>query len=368
MTIRTVKKDGTANYTTITAAVAAANADDIIEIQDTEAYSESQFQIFYERLTFRSANFMSGILDDLPSLDGTAISGSPILCYASGCKYMGLEICNWGSPTGGDLIRGGNIAAKNRVLSGCYIHDNNSHGISAIQGVAGNYSVIQDCRIINNAGRGANIGDWVLFNNCLFSSTAVDQDGIMGNSNYNVTASFCTVNFNSANGSGSPATWGIGMTYGKVINCIVTGTNNGLSFTSCAAIGSSDASNNCVHLDCSSPYQDSAASPRSPFATEIIADPLFVDPSIYDYTLQADSPCVDTGAEYSTALGLVITDLDDNVRPQNALFDMGAFERGYVAPPIVIPRATLQRRRAGLSHRYSNAGTYARIYPVHRRN
>jgi hypothetical protein len=52
-------------------------------------------------------------------------------------------------------------------------------------------------------------------------------------------------------------------------------------------------------------------------------DPRFVDPEARDYRLRADSPCIDAG----TALGTVIEDLLGIARPQDAGWDMGAFER-----------------------------------------
>jgi hypothetical protein len=54
----------------------------------------------------------------------------------------------------------------------------------------------------------------------------------------------------------------------------------------------------------------------------IQADPQFVDASSGDYHLQAWSPCIDSG----TADGAPDHDLDGVIRPQNAGYDMGAYE------------------------------------------
>jgi len=54
----------------------------------------------------------------------------------------------------------------------------------------------------------------------------------------------------------------------------------------------------------------------------MFADPLLVNPSQGDYTLQSDSPCIDAG----TALPSVIIDFNQVVRPQGAGYDIGAFE------------------------------------------
>ena len=365
MTIRTVKKDGTGNFTTITTAVAASAADDIIEIQDTGVYNE-KFEIFYARMKIRSSNFMSGILDSLPVLDGTAINGSPITSYASGCVYMGLEIRNWGSPASSHLINAGTGAGWNKVLSGCYIHGNNSHGVSAIAGAADNYAVIQDCKIVANAVNGINAGDWLIINNCAIISTASNRHGIIGNGLANATASFCTVDFNANTSSGPIATFGIGLTTGKVINCIVTGTNNGPSTTGLTAIATDTGTYNCVHLYTTIPFANSSFAARALGTGEFVGDPLFVNTSIGDYSLQVTSPCIDTGISYSTIFGTVITDVTGTARPQNLLYDIGAYE--YIPLIVVVPAARTTRRRYLMFGRNPKSGAYTKIYPTDRRH
>jgi predicted outer membrane repeat protein len=62
----------------------------------------------------------------------------------------------------------------------------------------------------------------------------------------------------------------------------------------------------------------------------IDADPLFVEPP-GDLSLQATSPCVDTGTDASaTEYGSVISDINGVTRPQGSGYDMGAYEL-YVA-------------------------------------
>ncbi|MCX5769135.1 MAG: hypothetical protein NTZ09_02500, partial [Candidatus Hydrogenedentes bacterium] len=55
----------------------------------------------------------------------------------------------------------------------------------------------------------------------------------------------------------------------------------------------------------------------------ISSDPLFADPDNGDYSLQAGSPCIDTG----TADGAPDEDILGVARPQGAGYDMGAYER-----------------------------------------
>ena len=71
-----------------------------------------------------------------------------------------------------------------------------------------------------------------------------------------------------------------------------------------------------------------------PGTGNINADPLFVDPDGPDYIpgnqdddlhLKSGSPCIDTG----TATGAPDTDLEGNIRPQGAGYDMGAYESPF---------------------------------------
>ncbi len=61
-----------------------------------------------------------------------------------------------------------------------------------------------------------------------------------------------------------------------------------------------------------------------------MADPLFVDAGNNDYHLAAGSPCINTGTNTG-----ITDDFDLNPRPQNGLYDMGAYEAIIVTPGIV---------------------------------
>ena len=71
--------------------------------------------------------------------------------------------------------------------------------------------------------------------------------------------------------------------------------------------------------------------------TNIIDDnPLFIDPNTGDYHLQVGpviSPCIDAG----TSSGAPDTDMDGNIRPCGAGYDMGAYEAcpAIPGPPVV---------------------------------
>ncbi len=62
-------------------------------------------------------------------------------------------------------------------------------------------------------------------------------------------------------------------------------------------------------------------------------DPLFVDPSNYNYRLKSGSPAINAGAAVS-----VDHDIDGNSRPQGGAYDIGAFE--YTSGGSVTPRPT----------------------------
>jgi len=65
----------------------------------------------------------------------------------------------------------------------------------------------------------------------------------------------------------------------------------------------------------------------------LITNPFFTNPSVYDYTLQANSPALNAG----TTLAAVTTDYAGVARPQGAAYDIGAYERvaGDTTPPAV---------------------------------
>ena len=60
----------------------------------------------------------------------------------------------------------------------------------------------------------------------------------------------------------------------------------------------------------------------SPGMTDLLADPLFVDPASGDWSLRFGSPCIDTG----TASGAPAIDIEGTERPQGGGFDVGAYE------------------------------------------
>ncbi len=68
-------------------------------------------------------------------------------------------------------------------------------------------------------------------------------------------------------------------------------------------------------------------------------DPLFTDPQQGDFSLQATSPCIDTG----TATQAPETDITGKARPQQAGIDMGAYEYSVYIP------LTITKTNSGVS-------------------
>lgn len=128
--------------------------------------------------------------------------------------------------------------------------------------------------------------------NCVFTNnTSSDGGGL-----YKSTAMNCTVAYNSSDRGG-------GLFEGMAINCIIWGNMGG--------------SSQCY----------GAIVTYSLVATE----PGFINPTLGDFRLRADSPCIDTG----TSSGAPLTDLAGTVRPNGFGMDMGAYE--YVPYSVFVP-------------------------------
>lgn len=67
----------------------------------------------------------------------------------------------------------------------------------------------------------------------------------------------------------------------------------------------------------------------SNFGSQILEEARFVNPAADDFSLQGDSPAVDSGVEPTS--GMVSTDYVGRVRPQGPRYDIGAYE--YEFPP-----------------------------------
>ncbi len=57
-------------------------------------------------------------------------------------------------------------------------------------------------------------------------------------------------------------------------------------------------------------------------SNNLITNPRFVNPLVFDFNLQTGSPAIDTGI----TLGQVTVDFKNTPRPQGAAYDIGAYE------------------------------------------
>ncbi|GAK57194.1 parallel beta-helix repeat protein [Candidatus Vecturithrix granuli] len=99
-------------------------------------------------------------------------------------------------------------------------------------------------------------------------------------------------------------------------NIIVRATDTGIQFYD---ISKGTADYNTVYD--TGEYYDGIATPFSGGAHDLHVDPLFVNPAARDLHLQTQSPLLDQGTDAG-----VTTDIDGNSRPQGAGYDIGADE------------------------------------------
>ena len=98
-------------------------------------------------------------------------------------------------------------------------------------------------------------------------------------------------------------------------------------------------------------------------AGNIDSDPLFTDAANADFTLQENSPAVDTGTTYFEWNGNVLVDLNSGEYTGNAP-DMGAFESPYTGgsggsnqPPVAVASANLENGNTPLTVQFSSDGS-----------
>jgi len=83
---------------------------------------------------------------------------------------------------------------------------------------------------------------------------------------------------------------------------------------------------NDVWNNSSEDYHDCSAGPN-----DISQDPMFINPSVGDYHLQPDSPCIDVGSNAAPSLPTTDFEGDPRIWPEGGVVDMGADE---FVPPV----------------------------------
>ena len=251
--------------------------------------------------------------------------------YCSGT----VPIINSCTLTGNRARSGG--GSYGGTLSNCILFDNSAiwNGADTVGDGGGSYEgTLSNCAIISNSAYsgGGGIYEGTL-NNCTLSGNSANYGG----GSHDGTLNNCTLSGNSANyggGSfhsqlrhctltGNSANYGGGINDGTLYNCIVwsnTATASGHNWF-CTDDHDEDPSLNMGH-SCSTPLRSGRGN--------ITNAPLFADAA---GRLLPGSPCIDTGMDLETHIGVLVTnDLDGTARPLDGnadgtnTVDMGAYE------------------------------------------
>jgi len=324
------------DYTAIQSAMDAATSGDIVLVHPG-AYVENV--VTRGGVTLRS---LAG--PEVTTIDGGGLGS--VVTMASG-TLEGFTITN------GDASMGGGINHDYYVsttIRSCIVTGNNGSGISL--GIEGADAIIVDSTVYGNSGSAVSVGfnSSLTMTNCVLSGNGTGVS--CGGESAYLTASGCTFTGNEGTGID------IGWCWAELTNCTIAG-NAGYGVHSVAGGGALlqdttvarnlagaalgyvdniDARNSIIMGQFGSAtfgsvtYSD--VDGGWPGEGNIDADPLFVDPmppeaaptSAGDYHLLAGSPCIDTG----TAEGAPLVDVDCEVRPWGAGFDMGSDEVGSI--------------------------------------
>jgi hypothetical protein len=276
------------------------------------------------------------ITNGFDSDSGGGVYSSPTYpAVITNCIISGNESEHQGGGAYGGIfyncILSGNVSkfqgggARNCTLYDCVIFDNWAD-LSGAGGVT--YATLYNCSVYSNSGYvyGGGARESTLYHCTVFGNESRDTG--YGGGLYDCDAYDCVVRDNRGGNAG-------GAYYGSLYNCTVVNnyaTNSGgggsdVDVYNCVFWGNTaDVTGN--DLTSVGAVQNSCASDGITHGVDgcITNDPLFADAADSDYTLQAGSPCINTGSnDYVTATN----DLAGNPRIVNAIVDMGAYEYIY---------------------------------------
>ena len=330
------------DYSTIEAALAAADASDTIAI-DAGTYTEYHLDFYDANLTIKAAvetvgspNENTVILDG----EGSTSKEYAFWAYASGTTYQHLTMKNFEEYG----VRAGNIAGRSMTLSGCLIYGCDGPAVSALGFNSTTPAEIKDSIIIVDEGRAVNVNgnSPIHIYNSVLAVQQEDEAVVVSSISYpNVTASHCTfIGIGYISGPSSDGRhYHLINQVAKVNNCILYGGRG-------SGIGANSHDHNLVYLhDPASAGTGNAyvqftadswdGAEDSAGTGDLTGDPKFVTaptlgsitPFNMDLNLQASSPAVDAGSSTFTA------DISGSARDSNP--DMGAYERvtGVVVTP-----------------------------------
>lgn len=319
-----VKQDGSGDSTTIQGGLNLASANDTVEIQDSETYSEGEIKAVSPvkaSITIRAASGQTPILDG-GNTEPTAIE------FYNDWTVEGLTIRNYTgvSHNGAGLVAVAGV--RTVTINSCTIHSCDGDAITDLKA----NSVVKNTTIYNiTGGRGidAGVNKDVTIKNCLIYDTL--RDGIQA-TNTGVVVEHCTL-YNTSYDP-SVAGYGIVATLGTVRFCTVVNPvrPDGSYKTLLAGLRAASTSYNCV-TGSASGSGTGANYYGGPGTGDIQTDPLVSSSS---FKVSTGSPTLGA-AQGSTRVGNVdiegtfvtwqLSDIDvigvDSAATPN---DMGAFE------------------------------------------
>ena len=320
MATKVVKQDGTGDYTTIAGALAAASRYDIIEIQDSNTYSEGNLSRIQADLTIRAGTDASGN-KYTPVMDGGGTTDCAIKFYNDWViEDLTIRGYDGTATSGAGLIS----VAGNRVVTirNCTIHNLDDSAIAGLK----NGSVVDSCIIYDIRGvasRGIDSGvESATITNCLIYD--VQHDGIQSTP-AGTTVQHCTL-YNVGYGRGTGG-YGIAATLGTVQFCAVSDPNHNIT---AAGIRATTHSYNCV--------SGSDASSNGNYYGGTGTGDIELDPRLLSgtFTLRSGSPCIGaavgstrttdiTGEPITWQYAHKVNGVNSSATPN----DMGAYESGY---------------------------------------
>jgi hypothetical protein len=276
--------------------------------------------------TIEGINFVNGAVSSSPTDGGAIDSTTSGTLSLANCSFRNNSASNGFMDFWGDLYYAGNGGAI--YASGPIVASN----LYFINNLAGN-AYTASYSLSGGSGGAIYSSSPVSLYNCVFSGNR-DGAGHNNGSGGSGGAVFapsgniisCTFYENHAGGSSTG-------------NMYVYGSGGALSFTNSGSVIENcifwqnsavkvymgnvyDYSTSQINGTCTVTYSDLGPNGSIEATGNICTDPLFNNAANNDLSLTYLSPCVDAGA----TLTYPLTDINGNTRPQNGVFDMGAYE------------------------------------------
>lgn len=316
MADRTIKQDGTAQYTTLQEAALAADPYDTLLIQDSGTYTGRLNLTSYISGGWTKILNIHADTGCTPTWDGASAGAVPALdvstfaqdVYNSSLTIKGIRFVNWNADAGagsGVVWVAGRHAVQ---FERCTFQDCAGTILNYARGTAGTPSLFDRCTVRDCGPLFFSIESSAARHVRIENLDTRPRAGVPAIEAYyaecvayHVTAS---VRMNNARG-------------------IVAGTARNVIVRNEAGYGGTDGilvttlvSHALVHGTWAAAYNGTQGD------NCLTGDPLFVDSDAQDYHLQDGSPALNTGVDVG-----VTSDRDGNARPAGAGPDMGAYEK-----------------------------------------